>query len=65
MDTVVLPDPILRLIKYWSTPGGLKPRHQFFYITKHALNMLNYRELALADVDPPNCRGRPRTDSGQ
>lgn len=53
MDTVVLPDPLLRLIVYWSTPGGLKPQHQFFYLTKHALNILGYRELALAEVEPP------------
>ena len=50
VDTIVLPDPFLRsapLIDLWS------PKTRTHYFVKHALNILSYRELAVADVDPP------------
>lgn len=49
-DTIVLPDPFVRskeLFKLW------KPDQQAYYLIKHALNLLQYRELACADVNPP------------
>lgn len=49
-DTIILPDPFLRsaeLFRVWS------PEQQTYYFVKHALNVLTYRELALADVEPP------------
>ncbi len=50
VDTIVLPDPFLRsaqLFENWS------PETRTRYFVKHALNILSYRELAVADVDPP------------
>ena len=50
VDTIVLPDPFIRsanLFEVWS------PQRRVYYFVKHALNILSYRELAVADVDPP------------
>ena len=50
VDTIVLPDPFLRsaqLFELWP------PERRVHYFVKHALNILSYRDLALADVDPP------------
>ena len=50
VDTIVLPDPFLRsanLFNLWP------PERRVHYFVKHALNILSYRELAVADVDPP------------
>lgn len=49
-DTIVLPDPLHRLTKLRSI---MVPRELFRLSVKHALNALNYRELALADVHSP------------
>ncbi len=49
-DTIILPDPFMRsldLFDRWD------PEHQAYYLIKHALNLLQYKELACADVDPP------------
>ncbi len=49
-DTILLPDPFMRskeLFKLW------KPEQQAYYLIKHAMNLLQYRELACADVTPP------------
>lgn len=49
-DTILLPDPFMRskrLFKLW------KPEQQAYYLIKHAMNLLQYRELACADVNPP------------
>jgi glutamyl-tRNA synthetase len=49
-DTIVLPDPFMRskdLFPRW------RPQQQAYYLIKHALNVLQYRELACADVNPP------------
>jgi hypothetical protein len=50
IDTLVLPDPMLRLadLAYVANPKRL-----LFYAAKHALNALKYKTLALAAVDPP------------
>jgi hypothetical protein len=50
MDTVVLPDPLSRLL---TMRASMAPRQLFRLVIKHALNALGYRELALADVSPP------------
>jgi hypothetical protein len=50
MDTVVLPDPLSRLL---TLRGGIPAKELFRLVVKHALNALKYRELALADVNPP------------
>jgi len=50
IDTLVLPDPFMRsknLFKLW------KPKDQAYYLIKHGLNLLQYRELACADISPP------------
>jgi len=49
-DTIVLPDPFLRT-KHVFEHG--KPKDHAYYFMKHALNLLQYRELACADVNPP------------
>jgi hypothetical protein len=50
IDTIILPDPFLRsadLFERWT------PERRTYYFVKHALNVLAYRELALAAVEPP------------
>ncbi len=49
-DTIILPCPFLRsleLFKRWS------PEKQAYYLLKHGLNLLQYKELACAEIDPP------------
>jgi len=49
-DTIVLPDPFLRsksLFPVWNVESRV------YYLIKHALNLLQYRDLALADLDVP------------
>lgn len=49
-DTLVLPDPFMRskdLFDRWE------PRDKAYYLIKHGLNLLQYRELACAEVSPP------------
>ncbi len=49
-DTIILPDPFLRskdLFSRWSKDD------QAYYFVKHALNLLQYKELACADVEKP------------
>lgn len=50
IDTVVLPDPLLRVTEFIATASD---EQQFFFLVKHGLNVLQYRDLALADVSPP------------
>lgn len=50
VDSIVLPDPFLRVSTLF---GAIDPKDAFYYLVKHALNALQYRELALAEVDPP------------
>jgi hypothetical protein len=49
-DTLVLPDPYLRSKHMFER---LEDAKKAYYLVKHALNLLQYRELACADVDPP------------
>jgi hypothetical protein len=52
-DTLILPDPFLRT-KHIFQKG--KPKDHAYYLIKHALNLLQYRDLACADVTPPIAR---------
>lgn len=49
-DTIVLPDPFLRTKAVFERA---KPADQAYYIIKHAMNILQYKELACADVEVP------------
>lgn len=49
-DTLVLPDPFLRSKHMFERLGDEK---KAYYLIKHALNLLQYRNLACADVSPP------------
>lgn len=49
-DTLVLPDPYLRSKHMFERMGEEK---RAYYLIKHALNLLQYRELACADIAPP------------
>ena len=56
MDTVVLPDPLSRLL---TMRAGMAPKELFHLgLIKHALIALGYRELALADVRSTHRRHR-------
>lgn len=50
VDTIVLPDPLVRAASF---RGHMSPERILYYVVKHALNALTYKELALADVEPP------------
>lgn len=50
IDTIILACPFLHskeLFARWSPPEQVR------YLVKHALNLLSYMDLALADIDPP------------
>jgi hypothetical protein len=50
LDTLVLPDPFLRskvMFSRWSD------ERKAYYFVKHALNLLQYRELACTNLSPP------------
>jgi hypothetical protein len=49
-DTLVLPDPYLRSKHMFER---LEDDKKAYYLIKHALNLLQYRDLARADVKPP------------
>jgi hypothetical protein len=49
-DTIILPDPFLRsrdMFKRWDEQQAV------YYLVKHALNILQYKDLACADLDQP------------
>lgn len=49
-DTIILPCPFIRsrhMFNIWDK------NQRVYYLLKHALNILQYKELALADVDKP------------
>jgi hypothetical protein len=50
MDTIVFPDPWLKTVVSLSI---IDPKQQFYYAVKHALNILSYKSLAMADLQPP------------
>ena len=50
LDTILLPDPFLRiapLINRWSD------KDRAYYFMKHAMILMNYKDSALVEVDPP------------
>lgn len=50
VDTIILPCPFLRsadLFRIWDE------ENQVYYLMKHGLNLLRFRDAALADVNPP------------
>lgn len=49
-DTLILPDPFLRSQHVFEM-HAIDDR--VYYLIKHALNILQYKELACAEVDPP------------
>lgn len=49
-DTIILPDPYLRSRHMFET---LSDEKRVYYLVKHALNILQYQQLACADVTPP------------
>lgn len=49
-DTLVLPDPFLRSKHIFEKES---PERRIYYLVKHALNILQYRDLACAEVSPP------------
>lgn len=50
IDTIILPDPFLRT-KHVFERGTLKDKA--YYLIKHAMNILQYKELACADTEQP------------
>ena len=49
-DTLILPDPFIRT-KFLFELGNAK--ENAYYLLKHALSLLQYRDLACADLTPP------------
>lgn len=49
-DTIVLPCPFLRSAHIFERST---PQRRAYYLIKHALNILRYKELACCDVSPP------------
>jgi len=50
VDTIVLSDP------FWHTKHifeNATPERQVYYLVKHAINLMQYRDLALAELDSP------------
>jgi hypothetical protein len=50
IDTILLPDVLMRANEFSRT---MQPQAAIYYTAKHALNLLNYKSLALADINPP------------
>ncbi len=50
MDTLVFPDPLMRILNLARVTD---PRESFRLLAKHALSAMTYRDLALAEIDPP------------
>lgn len=49
-DTIVLPDPYLRSKHIFER---VSDERKAYFLIKHALNLLQYKDLACADVTPP------------
>ncbi|SEM81068.1 hypothetical protein [Paenibacillus sp. OV219] len=50
VDTILVPDPMLRTTSFFKQ---MSPDKALYYLAKHALNALQYKELALAELDSP------------
>lgn len=51
IDTIILPDPFIRSLPLFEKAWNKK--NKAYYLVKHALNILQYRDLILADVPIP------------
>lgn len=49
-DTIILPDPFLRSKAVFERFGD---ESRAYYLIKHGMNLLQYKDLACADVQPP------------
>lgn len=49
-DTIILPDPFLRSLHIFEKSP---PAEKAYYFIKHAMNILQYKELACAEVEIP------------
>ena len=49
-DTIILPDPFLRSKNVFA---NYPEKERAYYLIKHAMNILKYKDLACADVDIP------------
>jgi hypothetical protein len=49
-DTIILPDPFLRTKHVFE---AYDPTEKAYFLIKHGVNLLQYKELACADVTPP------------
>lgn len=49
-DTIVLPDPFLRSKHVFEK---YSEKDKVYYLIKHAMNILKYKDLACADINPP------------
>jgi len=49
-DTIILPDPFMRSLDLFDR---WKPEEKAYYLVKHALNILQYKDLACANVEIP------------
>lgn len=50
VDTILVPDPMLRTTTFFDQ---MPPEQAFYYLARHALSALQYKELALAELDTP------------
>ncbi|WP_019419105.1 hypothetical protein [Paenibacillus sp. OSY-SE] len=50
VDTILVPDPMLRTTSFFDQ---MSPEKAFYYLAKHALNALQYKDLALAELESP------------
>ena len=52
-DTIILPDPFMRSLDLFERWEPINCSD--YYLIKHALNLLQYKDLACADVAPAYC----------
>lgn len=50
VDTIVLPDPVLRGLSFYGT---MIPEKAVYYLIKHCVSALSLKNIILADVNPP------------
>ena len=59
LDTIVVPDPYIRMGNFWKL---LQTKQKVYYLIKHALNILNYKEIAFAELKTPIIVVAPEID---
>jgi hypothetical protein len=50
LDTVMMPDPLPKTLQLFKS---MDSKSSLYFFIKHSLNMMKYKDLALADVDKP------------